>query len=382
MTEQQRRQRSRFGSMRQLPSGRWQAHYVHDGVKITAPHTFLTKTDARGWLRVHESHHLAGIDTPVEQPTPAGPTFAEYAEPWLAGRDLRPRTRGQYRSILDRELLPAFGQQRLDRITPADVRRWYGTLPADRPTWRAHTYALLRTILTTAVDDELLPSNPCRVRGAGSARRQRDIRPATLAELGAIVDHTPDRYRALVLLTAWLGLRFGEATELRRRDVDLDAGTVRVERAVTRTAAGVHVGEPKTAAGRRTVTIPPHLLPVLREHLARFVPASPDGLLFASSTGSQVAPSTLARWWYPARDAAGRPDLRFHDLRHTGATLAAATGATLAELMARLGHSTPSMALRYQHAAADRDRVIAHALSELAAGQVVQMPAQRPSAAR
>ena len=67
--------------------------------------------------------------------------------------------------------------------------------------------------------------------------------------------------------------------------------------------------------------------------------------------------------FYPAREAAGRPDLRFHDLRHTGAILAAATGATLAELMARLGHSTPGAAMRYQHAAADRDKVIAPALS-------------------
>jgi integrase len=73
----------------------------------------------------------------------------------------------------------------------------------------------------------------------------------------------------------------------------------------------------------------------------------------------------------PAREAAGRPDLRFHDLRHTGATLAAVSGATLAELMARLGHSTPGAAMRYQHAAADRDKVIAQALSKLAAGTVV-----------
>ena len=77
--------------------------------------------------------------------------------------------------------------------------------------------------------------------------------------------------------------------------------------------------------------------------------------------------SAMARVYYPARDAAGRPDLRFHDLRHTGAVLAAQTGATLAELMARLGHSTPAAAMRYQHAAQDRDAVIASRLSEMVA---------------
>jgi integrase len=83
-----------------------------------------------------------------------------------------------------------------------------------------------------------------------------------------------------------------------------------------------------------------------------------------------MAPATLYRVYYPAREAAGRPDLRFHDLRHTGAVLAAATGATLAELMSRLGHSTAGAALRYQHAAAGRDKVIAAALSKLAGGSV------------
>jgi len=116
------------------------------------------------------------------------------------------------------------------------------------------------------------------------------------------------------------------------------------------------------------VNIPPHLLPLVREHIANHAEPGRNGLLFPAANGGHLAPSTLYRVYYPAREAAGRPDLRFHDLRHTGATLAAATGATLAELMARLGHSTPGAAMRYQHAAQDRDKVIAEALSELANG--------------
>jgi integrase len=369
-----------FGSVRHLPSGRWQAHYVHDGVKVKAPHTFLTKTDARGWLRVHESHLLAGMPQPAATPSradPAAVAFAGYAEPWLAGRDLRPSTRAHYRKLLDRELLPTFGDMPVDTISPATVRAWHADMDPSRPTHRAHCYALLRTILATAVADDLLAANPCRVRGAGSARRQRAVKPATIAELATIVAHTPERYRAMVALSSWCGLRFGEVTELRRRDVDLRAGTVRVERAVTRAGGAYVVGDPKSDAGRRTVAVPPHLLPVLREHLTRRTSASPDALLFSTPTQGHLAPSTVYGWFYPARDAAGRPDLRWHDLRHTGATLAAATGATLAELMHRLGHSTPQAAMIYQHADADRDRVIADALSALAGADVVPISAAR-----
>ncbi len=159
--------------------------------------------------------------------------------------------------------------------------------------------------------------------------------------------------------------------------MDLDAGVLHVRRGVTRTSGEVHVGDPKSDAGRRTVAIPPHLIAVLRDHLAEHVGQGGKALLFPARGGQHMAPSSLYKVWYPARAAAGRSDLRFHDLRHTGATLAAATGATLAELMARLGHSTPAAALRYQHAAADRDRAIAEALSGFASANVVPLRASR-----
>ena len=111
---------------------------------------------------------------------------------------------------------------------------------------------------------------------------------------------------------------------------------------------------------------PPHLLPPLREHLALNIVGGRDGLLFPGRDGGHLPQSTLAWHFTRARETAGRPDLRWHDLRHTGAVLAASTGATLAELMARLGHSTPGAALRYQHAAQGRDSQIAAALSALA----------------
>ena len=179
----------------------------------------------------------------------------------------------------------------------------------------------------------------------------------------------PERYRLMVLFASWCALRFGELVELRRRDIDVRKGVIKIRRGAVRAGGKVIVGTPKSEAGARDVAIPPHLLPMVREHLSTNTTDGRDGLLFPAADGhSTLAPSTLYRVYYGARDKAGRPDLRFHDLRHTGAVLAASTGATLAELMGRLGHSTPQAALRYQHAAQGRDAVIAIALSRLATG--------------
>jgi integrase len=106
---------------------------------------------------------------------------------------------------------------------------------------------------------------------------------------------------------------------------------------------------------------------MVEAHLAEHVATDGEAILFPARHGGHLASSTLYKSWYQARAAARRPDLRFHDLRHTGATHAAATGATLTDLMARLGHSTAAAALRYQHAAADRDAAIAESLAGFAA---------------
>ena len=208
----------------------------------------------------------------------------------------------------------------------------------------------------------------------------REVTIATLPELEAIVTAMPERLRPMVLLAAWCGLRFGELAGLTRTDLDLDAGTVSVRRAVVRLPGEFVVGDPKSAAGRRTVAIPPHLLDELRWHLDHHVLAPGDSPVFSrcdAGYGGYIPLYTLHPAFWPARDAAGRPDLHFHDLRNTGATLAAATGATLADLMARIGHSTPAMALRYQHAVECRDQQIAAALSGFAQGKVIALNARR-----
>lgn len=369
----------RFGSVRQLSSGRWQARYTHEGASHKAPRTFATQAEAERWLRTRHTELDTGARLLLNPKRAGAATFGQYAERWLASRsvDLKPRTVVLYRSLLDRNLLPAFGKRSMAGITPDVVRDWYDSFGKTTPTARAHSYALLRTIFNAALRESppLAESNPCRIRGGSFTRRRHRINPATMEELQTIVEHMPRRLQAMVLLAAWGGFRFGELTELRR--MDLDGQTVHVSRAVVR-LPGVdgdtpasrrrpvfEVGAPKSGAGIRSVVLPAAIMPAIEEHLALMEDKRPAALLFPADSGEHLAVSTLNRYWFPAREAAGRPDLRWHDLRHTQAVLAAQSGATLAELMQRMGHSTVVATLRYQHAAQGRDAQIAAALSKL-----------------
>jgi len=175
-------------------------------------------------------------------------------------------------------------------------------------------------------------------------------------------------YQAAVTIAAWCALRFGELAELRRKDIDTDAGVIRVRRGVVHIDREPVIGTPKTTAGVRDVAVPPHVLPAVEKHLADHVDDDAEALLFTGGAGQHLPEETLRHHWHRARALAGRPDLTWHALRHTGATLAAASGATVSELMARLGHTTAGAAMVYQHAAAERDKAVAARMSELAAG--------------
>ena len=360
--------------MRRLPSKRWQAFYTGPDIGLHyAPSTFEAKEDAEAWLTDERRLIAADIWTPpklrralAEANRPA--TFGTFAEIWLKGRDLKPRTRSHYQSLLDHQLKP-WDLVPVKDIRPEMVRVWHNSLDKKLATTRAHSYGLLRAILSTAVDDSLLPVNPCHIRGAGTAKRLHQTKPLSLPELEALVAAMPAKYRPMTLLAAWCALRFGELAELRRKDIDLKAGVIHVRRGVVRADGQVIIGTPKSDAGIRDVAIPPHLIPMLKDHMSMSITGGKEGILFPARHGGNLAQSTLVKAFYPARDKIGRPDLRWHDLRHTGAVLAASTGATLGELMGRLGHSTPTAALRYQHAAEGRDAQIAQQLSALATGE-------------
>ena len=366
------KRRRGFGKVRRLPSKHYQASYVGpDGIRYTAARTFTASDDAVVWLASERRLVTDRTWTPprLRDTHRKATTVAGYAESWLRRRDLKPTTREHYRRLLDHFIVPAFGHLPLAAVTPRMVAEWWHDLGSQTgPTYRAHAYSLLRTIYRTAIAEDEVATSPCRIVGAGSSKRVKRIEPATLAELEALTAAMPERLRAMVLLQAWCALRFGEAAELRRHDVDLKGAVLHIRRAVVRVEGQTVVGTPKSEAGRRDVAIPPHLVPMLRDHLTTHAAWGRDGLLFPGPDGSHLAHSSYLWQFNRAKAAAGRADLTPHVLRHTGAVMAAQTGATLAELMARLGHSTPSAALMYQHAAAGRDAVIAQRLSDLASG--------------
>lgn len=387
MPAKKRKRRESFGAIRQLPSKRYQASYAGpDGNRYTAPMTFDAIEDARGWLARRRIEIADGLWSPHEaQVTTTAKktrtdTFAEYAETWIGtrtnrhGDHLRPRTAAEYRRLVAGPL-HTFAEKRLTGIAPEDVRGWYsGLIKAGTKTQAARSYELLKAILTTAVQDGRIKVNPCQITGAASASTGKKVTPPTAAELQIIVDKITPRYKAAVILAAWAGVRYGELTELRRKDLELlregdtlEVIAVNVSRAVTQvTGQGFVVGTTKSEAGVRTIVLPPHVNGIIETHLKDHVGRFPESLLFPASDGvSHLAQSAFYKHWNPARIAAKRPDLPWHGLRHYGATRAALAGATLKELQTRLGHSTVAAAMRYQHTAG-RDEELARRMSDLA----------------
>ena len=172
----------------------------------------------------------------------------------------------------------------------------------------------------------------------------------------------------LILVSTFGCLRWGEAAALQRQDVDLRRGTVRVRQAVTeQRGVGLTVGPPKSRAGRRLVSLPSPVVAALTEHLGRYLDADPEAFVFTGPTGRLLWRGNFNKLvgWPSAVTKVGRPGLHFHDLRHTGNTLAAATGTSLPDLMARMGHDSPDAALIYQHATSAADRAIAKALGDV-----------------
>ena len=213
-----------WGHIRKMPSSkRYQASYIGpDCKRHYAARTFAAKMDAESWLN-NESRMIdraiAGGDpwiSPAERIAKAavlGETLSEYGARWIAQRNIKPRTRIHYTSILSDHISPVLGEIAITNLTGAVIRTWYATTLIDRPTFRSHAYQLLHAILGTAVKDSLLQSNPCQIDGASATKRVSQSVILEIHELATVAELIePQRFKALVLISAWCGLRFGEVT--------------------------------------------------------------------------------------------------------------------------------------------------------------------------
>ena len=368
----------RFGRVRQLPSGRWQARYLGpDDIDRPAPETFGTKTDAAVWLTVKEAEIRQGewID-----PDASAVLIADYGATWIDERPgLRPKAVLIYASLLKLHIAPHFAEVTIAEVTLARVRRWRKKLldSGVSEITAAKAYRLLRAIFNTALDDGLIKRNPCRIKGAGNEHSPE--RPVlTVTQVYAVADAVGLRYRALILLAAFTSLRWAELAALRPADIDLDARTVKVTRQLHYHQAGHSFGPPKSRAGVRVVDFPDLIVPDVREHLA-WLPVS-TSLIFATSTGTPLAHSNFRRRvWLPALAAVGLEGIHLHDLRHTGNQLTANAGANPKELMTRMGHDSERAAMIYLHSSRERQRALADAVGEAARAELSKSKATRAS---
>ncbi|MBC7518158.1 MAG: integrase, partial [Microbacteriaceae bacterium] len=322
--------RGSFGTIRAQRSGRLQVSYVGtDEVRYYAPGTFDkdNRQGAKAWLSIAQSELARGlwkapgtVDAELAaQAAAQSETLGNYSTQWLAtrmnahGEPLRPRTRVEYERLLGTALKSLSGE-RLMSLTNASITKWNAAQRKDgKATQAARSYGLLKAILNSAVIDKLISENPCMVRGAQTSKTGRKVIPPTDAELAVILGAIAPRYKAAVIIGAWAGCRFGEVTELRRKDitVTLAGGNVanviiHVTRAVTHTTGeGFIVGKTKSAAGVRSIVLPPHVNHFIVEHLKNFTDLDPEALLFhAHNHSNHLAESSFTKHWYPARTAA------------------------------------------------------------------------------
>jgi integrase len=375
--------RGSWGTTEQLPSGRYRARYVGpDGLKHAAPVTFTAKVDAESWLALQRVQIVSGTWTPS---TPAATheaqggraqRFEDFAHGWIAtrisprtGRKLAPTTRAEYERKLASEDFDSLRELPLASITPRVIQEWYGPISdSGRLTSAARAYQFVHAVLAAAVKEGVLDRNPAAIEGASIASTEKAVQMPTDAELLMIEASMPEGWRAMATIAAWGGLRFGELTELRRKDVTTDGEHVvlSVARGVTYVGGRFVVGRTKSKSGVRRVILTGQDAAVVTDHLDRFTAAGDEALLFPDPDrpNEHLRQSTHYRTWDKVRRAAGRPDMPWHALRHHFGTKVAEHGGTVADVQAALGDSTYAAAMRYVDTAADRLVLIAERMGK------------------
>jgi integrase len=316
---------------------------------------FARKVDAQRFLTEMENAKLRGTWT---NPVLGRVLFAEWFVEWRrTTASLRPNTEARDERLCRLHLLPCFGAMPLARIGQREVRTWVAELTdkglAASTVQRA--YQLLSKVMAAAVDAGMIPQTPCRRVPLPKIERQ-EMRFLSAAEVWKLADAIRPDYRALVLLGAFGGLRIGEIAGLRRGRVERGPGAGHVMVGLNQPKGRLHMGPPKTSAGRRMVGLPRFVVDALAERMA--APGAAEDFVFVGPHGGALRVTLFRqRFWRPAVRAAGLDGLRIHDLRHTAVALWIAAGANPKEVAARAGHASVSFTLdRYGHLFPEADR--------------------------
>lgn len=329
----------------------WEVRY-RDPQRKDRSKTFRTKGEAEDFADAVETDIGRGQ---YLDPRLGKKTFGEWAEEWLSAREteIKPKTLIGYQGLLRVHILPAFGGTPMARIRPLDIQRFLARmveLNLSRSRIR-QARQLMSMILSAAVDNGYIPRNPVPRDKLKGKEPRRDQHPLTFEQVHAVANAVPDRYRALIYVLAYGGLRWGEAAALRRSRCNLLRNRLEIQESVSEVAGHLHYGSPKTKQSR-TVVIPEPVKEVLAAHLAEYVPNDADALVFTTETGTHVWITSFRKGvWWPALDAAGISRVvTIKDLRHTCASLMHAAGRSAKEVKEQLGHSTIAMTLdTYTH---------------------------------
>ena len=368
-----------FGSVRKLPSGRYQASYWHEGTRLIAEQTFRTKGDALALLAKVETDVRRGVWI---DPREGDLSVKSLSEQLLASNpSKRPDTRATDDYHLKSHVLPSIQDRRIAEVTPRMlqqlVNEWSEKLA---PKTVSRAYGVVRAMFTYAVQSDMLVRSPCRgIKLPRIEPRSRQL--LTTEDVAALAIATTEDYRPMIWLGSIVGLRFSEIAGLRVGRIDFLRRSLSVVETVTKDGrGGVVLGPPKSTASRRTVALPLALTTLLSDHLTRLglTGADTQALLFPAPGGG---PLRYANWrnraWVPACKEAGLTGIGFHDLRRLSATLLVNEGIDVKTAQTRLGHSDVRLTLElYAQAVGQADRAAANRLGRLLLGSATQSSAR------
>jgi integrase len=324
----------------QLSSGRWELRY-RDPNGRPRRLRFDTKGQAKDHLATVRTK---GIEGSYIAPERGRITFGAWCDQWWATKvDLRARTLARYERDLRLHIRPRFERRALAKITKTEVQSWVAEMRRDGvpDSGVRRRFSVFRAVMTGAVEDERLVKSPCKgIRLPEVGRGEIEVlSPEEVSQLAAVM---PEWCRSWVWVAAWSGLRWSEMVGLRRRDVDLLWRRFIVSQQVVEVGSTFKgFDTPKTDAGRRSVPIWPSIVAVLEEQLATRAQPGRDGLVFVNTRGNTPHLSSFtSQTWKKARTRIGRPDLRWHDLRHTYVAIRIAAGAHPKEIQEECGHSS------------------------------------------
>ena len=331
-----------------------------------------TRSDAEKELR----RRLTAIDKGMHV-DPSALTVAEYLDEWLDGvapATVAPKALERYRGLCKNQIGPHLGNAQIQKLRPADIAAWHQALGKTGISVGSIRLAhgILRTALAHAAAVELVERNVAAL-----------IKPPTVARTEVEIlnaEQIADVVRKLeghsvypiAVLAIGTGARRGELAALRWSDIDLDAATVRIERALEKITGSIRVKAPKSAAGRRTVSLPAFAVDALRNHRrqtlelriavgAGALPA--DAPVFGDLEGNWPNPQCISEGWRDAVKSRALPKVTLHALRHSHASALIAAGLDVVTVSRRLGHASPALTLSiYSHMFRNKDAEAAAAI--------------------